>query len=120
MAGAGATASFPDADGQLSGTAVMRIVRPIMPAADVPVEQAHPYALRHTFWRLYTTAPKAEPGRPQPIMGRASPETTSRHVHRDDHELAAEHRRIEAAAAPTRSPAAKSAPPARRRKKRAK
>ena len=37
--------SFPDADGQLSTTAVMRIVRPIMLAADVPVEQAHPHAL---------------------------------------------------------------------------
>ena len=28
-------------------------------------------------------------------MGHASPETTSRYVHYDDHELAAEHRRIE-------------------------
>jgi len=47
----------------------MRIVRPIMPAADVPVEQAHPYALRHTFWRLYTTAPKAELSTRERIMG---------------------------------------------------
>jgi integrase len=78
LAGAGATASFPDADGQLSTTAVMRIVRPIMLAADVPVEQAHPHALRHTFGRLYLAAPNAELSRLQRIMGHASPETTSR------------------------------------------
>ena len=69
MASAGATASFPHADAQQSIAAVMRIVRPIMPAADVPVEQAHPYALRHTFWRLYTTAPKAELSTRERIMG---------------------------------------------------
>jgi hypothetical protein len=78
LAGAGATASFRDADGQLSTTAVMRIVRPIMLAADVPVEQAHPHALRHTFERLYTAAPNAELSRLRRIMGHASPETTSR------------------------------------------
>jgi hypothetical protein len=95
LAGAGATASFPDADGQLSTTAVMRIVRPIMLGVDVPVEQAHPHALRHTFGRLDMAAPKAQLSRLQRIMGHASPETTSRDVHHDDHELAAEHRRIE-------------------------
>jgi hypothetical protein len=40
-------------------------------------------------------APKAELSRLQRIMGHASPETTSRYVHHYDHELAAEHRRIE-------------------------
>ena len=71
----------------------MRIVGPILLVADGPVEPPHPHALRRTFGRLYMAAPKAEPGRPQPIMGHASPETTSRNVHHDDHELAAEHRR---------------------------
>jgi hypothetical protein len=33
----------------------MRIVRSTL-AADVPVEQAHPHALRHTFGRLYMAA----------------------------------------------------------------
>jgi hypothetical protein len=47
----------------------MRIVRPIMLAADVPVEQAHPHALRHTFERLDLAAPKAELSRLQRIMG---------------------------------------------------
>jgi hypothetical protein len=40
-------------------------------------------------------APQAELSRLQRIMGHTSPETTSRYVHHDDHELAAEHRRIE-------------------------
>jgi integrase/recombinase XerC len=87
--------SFPDAGGQLSTTALIRIVRPMMLAAGVPVEQAHPHTLRHTFGRLYMASPRAELSRLQRIMGHASPETTSRYVHHDDHELAAEHRRIE-------------------------
>ena len=124
MAGAGATASFPNADGQLSTTAVMRIVRPIMLRADVAGEQAHPHALRHTFGRLDMAAAKAQLSRLRRIMGHASPETTSRYVHPDDHELAAEHRRIERLQRLTGSPAARSVggsePPARRRKKRAK
>jgi hypothetical protein len=45
--------------------------------------------MRHTFGRLYVAAPKAELSRLQWIMGHASPETTSRYVHHDDHELAA-------------------------------
>jgi integrase len=56
----------------------MRIVRPIMPAADVPVEQAHPHSIRHTFGRLCMEAPKAELSTRQRIMGHASPETMSR------------------------------------------
>jgi site-specific recombinase XerD len=87
--------AFPDAGGQLSTTAVIKIVRPIMLAAGIPPVQAHPHTLRHTFGRLYMAAPGAELSRLQRIMGHASPETTSRYVHHDDHELAAEHRRIE-------------------------
>jgi hypothetical protein len=86
---------LPDADGQLSITALMRTVRPIMPAADVPVEQAHPHALRGTFGPLCMATPKAELSTRQRTMGHPSPETTSRYVHHDDHELAAEPRRIE-------------------------
>lgn len=66
-----------------------------MLAAGVPVEQAHPHTLRHTFGRLYMSARGAELSRLQRIMGHASPETTSRYVFHDDVELAAEHRRIE-------------------------
>jgi hypothetical protein len=40
-----------------------------MLAADVPFEQAHPHALRHTFGRLCMAAPKAELSRLQRIMG---------------------------------------------------
>ena len=87
--------SFLDAGGQLSTTAVIRIVRPIMLAAGVPAEHAHPHTLRHTFGRLYMSARGAELSRLQRIMGHASPETTSRYVFHDDLELAAEHRRIE-------------------------
>ncbi len=87
--------SFPDAGGELSTTAVIKIVRPMMLAAGVPPAQAHPHTLRHTFGRLYMAAPRAELSRLQRIMGHASPETTSRYVHHADHELAAEHRRIE-------------------------
>jgi integrase/recombinase XerD len=87
--------SFPDAGGQLSTTAVIKIVRPIMLAAGIPETRAHPHTLRHTFGRLYMAAPGAELSRLQKIMGHASPETTSRYVHHADVELASEHRRIE-------------------------
>jgi site-specific recombinase XerD len=87
--------SFPDAGGMLSTAALIRIVRPVMLAAGVPAGQAHPHTLRHTFGRLYMAAPGAELSRLQRIMGHASPDTTSRYVHHADHELAAEHKRIE-------------------------
>jgi site-specific recombinase XerD len=87
--------SFPDAGGQLSTVAVIKIVRPIMLEAGVPEHQAHPHTLRHTFGRLYMAAPRAELSRLQRIMGHASPATTSRYVHYDVDELGAEHRRID-------------------------
>jgi hypothetical protein len=68
-------------------------------------------------------APKAELSRLQRIMGHASPDTTSRDVHHDDHELAAEPRRSSGCSG---DPLARgeevggSEPPTRRRKKRAK
>lgn len=87
--------SFPDAGGQLSTSALIRIVQPVMLAAGVPLEHAHPHTLRHTFGRLYMAAPLAELSRLQRIMGHASPETTSRYVYHSDDELAAEHQRID-------------------------
>ncbi|MGZ6565086.1 MAG: tyrosine-type recombinase/integrase [Solirubrobacteraceae bacterium] len=87
--------SFPDAGGQLSTVAVIKMVRPIMLEAGVPEDRAHPHTLRHTFGRLYMAAPRAELSRLQRIMGHASPETTSRYVHYDVDELGAEHRRID-------------------------
>jgi hypothetical protein len=85
-----------------------------MLAADVPVEQAHRHALRRTFGRLYMAAPK-ELSRLQRIIGYASPGTTSRHVHRADHELVAEHRRIERLQRrPTRPPRGASVEDSRR------
>ena len=86
---------FPDAGGQLSTNAMIRIVRPVMLAAGVAPAQAHPHTLRHTFGRLYMAAPGAELSRLQRIMGHASPETTSRYVHHSVEELGAEHRRID-------------------------
>ena len=65
--------SFPDAGGELSTTAVIKIVRPILLAAGVPPTQAHPHTLRHTFGRLYMAAPGAELSRLQRIMGMPPP-----------------------------------------------
>jgi hypothetical protein len=88
--------AFPGAGGQLSTTAVIKIVRPIMLAAGILPQQAHPHTLRHTFGRLYMAAPGGvELSRLQRIMGFASPEATSRYVHHSDLELGVEHRRIE-------------------------
>jgi len=87
--------SFPDAGGPLSTNGIIRIVRPILLAAGVPADQAHPHTLRHTFGRLYMASPRAELSRLQRIMGHASPDTTSRYVHHDINALGAEHRRID-------------------------
>ena len=87
--------SFPDAGGQLSTVAVIKIGSTDHLEAGVPEDQAHPHTLRHTFGRLYMAAPRAELSRLQRIMGHASPETTSRYVHHDVDELGAEHRRID-------------------------
>ena len=74
---------------------MIRIVRPLLVAAGVPVAQAHPHTLRHTFGRLYMAAPRAELSRLQRLMGHRSAETTSRYVYHADDELAAEHQRID-------------------------
>ena len=86
---------FPQAGGVMTRQALLEIVRPIMLAAGVPADQAHPHTLRHTFGRQYMAAPGAELSRLQRIMGHASPETTSRYVQYDVDELGSEHRRID-------------------------
>jgi integrase len=86
---------FPDAGGAMTRQALLEIVRPIMLAAGVPAEQAHPHTLRHTFGRQYMAATGAKLSRLQRIMGHATPETTSRYVHHSVDELGAEHRRID-------------------------
>ncbi len=45
--------SFPDAGGKLSDRALGEIVRPILVAAGVPDDLAHPHALRHTYGSLF-------------------------------------------------------------------
>ena len=98
--------SFPDAGGPLSTNGVIRIVRPILLAAGVPVDQAHPHTLRHTFGRLYMASPRAELSRLQRIMGHASPDTTSRYVHTTSPSLAPNTAAL-TGYAPTPSPATK-------------
>lgn len=73
--------SFPDAGGRLSGQALSEIAKPIMLAAGVPAELAHPHVLRHTYGSVFMANPKAELSRLQRLMGHASPETTSVYVH---------------------------------------
>ena len=95
--------SFPRARGQLSGQGLSDIVKPIMLAAGVPAELAHPHVLRHTYGSLYMTHPHAELSRLQRLMGHASPETTAVYVHHDretlEHDLAEREREPSALAA---------------------
>ncbi len=73
-------ASFPDAGKQLSGQALSDIVKPIMLAAGVPPELAHPHVLRHTYGSLFMRN-GGELSKLQALMGHASSETTSLYVH---------------------------------------
>jgi len=78
--------SFPDAGGQLTGNGLAAIVKPLMQAAGVPAELAHPHVLRHTFGTLWL-ARDGELSRLQTLMGHASPATTAAYVHHTDREL---------------------------------
>ena len=69
--------TFPRAGGQLSGQGLSDIVKPLMLAAGVPPELAHPHVLRHTYGSVYMTHRHAELSRLQRLMGHASPETTA-------------------------------------------
>ena len=75
--------TFPRAGGQLSGQGLSDIVKPLMLAAGVAPELAHPHVLRHTYGSLYMAHPRAELSRLQRLMGHASPETTTVYVHHD-------------------------------------
>lgn len=72
--------AFPDAGGKLSGQALSDIVKPIMLAAGVPAELAHPHVLRHTYGSLFIRN-GGELSKLQALMGHASSETTSLYVH---------------------------------------
>jgi integrase len=88
-----ADGSFPDAgarvdehgaaidDGRLSARALRDIVRPVMLAAGVPPELAHPHVLRHTYGTLFMTRPKARVEQLQKLMGHADISTTSVYLH---------------------------------------
>jgi site-specific recombinase XerD len=96
-----ANASFPDAgarvdahgvlldDGRLSARALRDIVRPIMLAAGVPAELAHPHVLRHTYGTLFMTRPEARIEQLQTLMGHADLSTTSVYLHQSARDLEA-------------------------------
>jgi site-specific recombinase XerD len=72
--------SYPDAGGKLSGQALSDIVKPVMLAAGVPAQLAHPHVLRHTYGSLFMRN-GGELSKLQALMGHASSETTSLYVH---------------------------------------
>jgi len=72
--------AFPDAGGKLSGQALSDMVKPIMLAAGVAGELAHPHVLRHTYGSLFMRN-GGELSKLQALMGHASSETTSLYVH---------------------------------------
>ena len=72
--------AFPDAGGKLSGQVLSDIVKPIMLAAGVTAEFAHPHVLRHTYGSLFMRN-GGELSKLQALMGHASSETTSLYVH---------------------------------------
>jgi integrase len=86
--------SFPDGSPNsppLSATALMNIVKPIMRAAGVGEDHAHPHVLRHTFATLYL----ARRGHRadalvhlQQLLGHASLDTTRGYLHPNDEDLA--------------------------------
>jgi integrase/recombinase XerD len=70
---------FPDAGGRLSGQALSDIVKPIMLAAGVPAELAHPHVLRHTYGSLFMRR-GGELSKLRVLMGHASTDTTAVYV----------------------------------------
>ncbi len=86
--------SFPEASPSsppLSSTALMNVVKPIMLAAGVADDHAHPHVLRHTFATLYL----ARRGHRadalvhlQQLLGHASLDTTRGYLHPSDEDLA--------------------------------
>lgn len=80
--------SFPDAGGRLSETAVLKIVKPVMLAAGVEPERAHPHVLRHTFGTLYMRR-GGEVTALQKLMGHAKTDTTAVYIHHTHESLQA-------------------------------
>jgi site-specific recombinase XerD len=73
--------SFPDAGARLSGQALSDIIKPIMLAAGVAPELAHPHVLRHTYGSQFMRRRGAEISKLRVLMGHASTDTTSVYVH---------------------------------------
>lgn len=72
--------SFPDAGGKLSDRALAEIVRPILLAAGVPEDLAHPHALRHTYGSLFMRR-GGDLRTLQELMGHESLASTGIYVH---------------------------------------
>ena len=79
--------SFPDAGGPFSSRALGFIVKPIMLAAGVPAEFAHPHVLRHTYGTLFMRRPGSRFERLRQLMGHASIDTTAVYVHHTHDDL---------------------------------
>jgi hypothetical protein len=72
--------SYPDAGGRLSDQGLSEVVKPIMLAAGVPDELAHPHVLRHTHGSLFMRR-GGELSKLRELMGHASMDTTGVYVH---------------------------------------
>jgi integrase/recombinase XerD len=82
-----ADGTFPDAGGQFSGHALSCIVKPILRAAGVKPEHAHPHVLRHTYGTLFMRRPNARLERLRELMGHASIDTTAVYIHHTHDDL---------------------------------
>ena len=78
---------FPDAGGAFTSQALGFIVKPIMLAAGVPAELAHPHVLRHTYGTLFMRRPRARLERLRELRGHASIDTTAVYVHHTHDDL---------------------------------
>lgn len=74
--------SYPDAGGRLSGQGLSDVVKPIMLAAGVSEELAHPHVLRPTYGSLFMRR-GGELSKLRELMGHASMDTTGVYVHHD-------------------------------------
>jgi integrase/recombinase XerD len=83
--------TFPDAqpDARLSSAALREIVGPIMLAAGVPAQLAHPHVLRHTYGTLFMRRPHAKIEQLQTLMGHSDISTTSVYLHHTARDLEA-------------------------------
>jgi len=82
-----ADGAFPDAGGHLTERGLSAVVKPIMLAADVPDELAHPHVLRHTFGTLYLRRRPHDLVTLQRLMGHESIDTTRLYITTSQDEL---------------------------------